>query len=254
MGTPCAPQLANLYCAYYELEYMHRRATLYDAIPKDTIEKTLEKAVLNSLFNWARYIDDILAAGLPEHVNIENILYDNRHINGGTDGIYPGRIAVENTDTYIDNPMELKTEQSGTTVNYLDLNISLSQTQHFTIKLYDKLRHMPVFHDYIRFPTMATVLSSKVKHGVFWSQLHRFARIITKPTDFVSQVILYTRDMLSHGYVFMILVAMLHKFCKLYAKIHNRVHSNTITERHSKKCFRIILHEIRKKPQNQDLN
>jgi hypothetical protein len=47
MGTPCAPQLANLYCGYYELMYMTRQCQAFIA----KTHNHLQREVLVSVFN-----------------------------------------------------------------------------------------------------------------------------------------------------------------------------------------------------------
>jgi hypothetical protein len=53
-----SPQMAHLYCAIYETEFMLRAASIYYAKPKDK-RSNFDQARLACIFNTMRYIDDI---------------------------------------------------------------------------------------------------------------------------------------------------------------------------------------------------
>ena len=82
MGVNCAPQLANLYCGYYELCYIIRTTVAY--LQSEHRNRTC-KAYLNAMFNGSRFIDDIGLIGIPVEYNVKDIFQDSRS-TGGTDG------------------------------------------------------------------------------------------------------------------------------------------------------------------------
>ena len=106
---------------------------------------------------------------------MKDIFQDSRS-TGGTDGIYP--VAITGADgTTVDNPMELKLENSGMQCHYLDLQLSIGDRGSFSSTINQKRDDMPVFHDYRRFPHIDSLISDTAKYGVFTSQLHRFASL-----------------------------------------------------------------------------
>jgi hypothetical protein len=245
MGTPCAPQLANLYCGAYELDFMLRKASSFLAVPRQ-VRDPKEFALLTSLFNWSRFIDDLAAIGVPQGIDIQELLYDTRH-TGGSDGIYPSQILDTHTGQLVANPMQLNVEGQGYDVHYLDLFIHLSASQnsaHFRTALYDKRTTMPVFKDYVRFPRMETILHTRVKYGTLWSQLHRFARIFSATHGFKLHVISFVRDMLSHGYVFDTIRLDLLRFAPRYYRVYNKGHASKIPSQVGRGIMRDIVRTL----------
>ena len=195
MGINCAPQIANLYCGFYELCYMVRATARYlNSQPRLRIEK----ARLNSLLNGSRFIDDIAVAGYPASHDIR-ALFEDRRSEGGHDGIYP--ITITNKDgSSVANPLELKHEHGGLSTHYLDLRITFGEQGSFRTTVYNKRDDMPAFHDYRRFPHIRSLISDKAKYGVFTSQLHRFATLCSSSDSFEDNVLRLISEMLEHGY------------------------------------------------------
>ena len=179
MGVNCAPQLANLYCGYYELCYMVRTTAQYLTSQQRT---HTERAYLNAMFNGSRFIDDIGLVGIPAAYCMADVLQDQRS-SGGADGIYP--VSISDSDgSVIANPMELKLEHSGLSTHYLDLQITIGERGAFQSTVYQKREDMPVFHEYRRFPHIESMISDRAKYGVFTSQLHRFASLCSSTQAF----------------------------------------------------------------------
>jgi hypothetical protein len=94
MGVHNAPQMANLYCAHYELQYVLRRSEQYLTVlkqyetPPETPKDKMLRAETASLCNMCRLLDDIAVVGRPAAVDVADMLRDER-ATGGTDGVYP---------------------------------------------------------------------------------------------------------------------------------------------------------------------
>ena len=108
-GVNNAPQMANLYCAYYELEYMTRRAVHYlHTLKQHEVNPTIPRspvlrAEMTALFNFCRLMDDIAAVGMPHGIDTAAVLRDERSI-GSTDGVYPVHI-LDADGVLCENPM-----------------------------------------------------------------------------------------------------------------------------------------------------
>ena len=135
MGMSCSPQIANLYCAFYELNYMSRRVRGYlqmVRVHRHLSERSLEKAIITALLNGFRMIDDIGLPGLPmSTAMVTQMMVNTMMLTNGTlrlDGFYPA--AVEDEDgILVSNPMELKLERSTMSCAYMDVLFKLSHRQ-----------------------------------------------------------------------------------------------------------------------------
>ena len=236
MGVNCAPQLANLYCGYYELCYMVRTAAQYLRLAQ---RPRTHKAYLNAMFNASRFIDDIGLAGIPAGYCMAELFQDKR-ASGGADGIYP--VSIENNDgTAVDNPMELKLEHSGLQTHYLDLQLSIGEHGTFQSTVYQKRDGMPVFHDYRRFPHIDSLISDRAKYGVFTSQLHRFASLCSTTEAFSWNVLRLLAEMLDHGYRYRTLRLRLSRFRHSYRLIRQRVFAQQLSINSNRRKWRGLL-------------
>ena len=170
MGTPCAGQIANLYCYVFELNFLRRTIR----------HKNYELA--KQLLNIMRYIDDLFVPNMP---NFERIMYREP----GKDGIYPK------------NLLALQKADSGTTVPYLDLSIQQNRRRGLFCGIYDKRLDSKYDNiQVIRYPDMESILAIKSKSNVLTGQLHRFARICSRSQDFIFQTAVCIHRMLSKRY------------------------------------------------------
>eukprot|EP00953_Heterococcus_sp_UTEX-ZZ885_P002695 1971-Heterococcus_DN1.PRE.1 len=115
MGVHNAPQMANLYCAHYELQYVLRRSigyltvlNMYKTVPTTPKDKVL-RAEMTSLFNMCRLMDDIAVVGMPATVDVSAMLRDERD-TGGSDGVYPTHLTDAAGNITL-NPMEVNREK-----------------------------------------------------------------------------------------------------------------------------------------------
>lgn len=236
MGINCAPQLANLYCGYYELCYMVRATVRYLASQQ---RLRVEKAYLNAMFNGSRFIDDIGLAGIPADYCMAELFQDKR-ASGGADGVYPVSISTDDGAS-VDNPMELKLENSGLSCHYLDLQLSIGAGGSFQSTVYQKRDDMPVFYDYRRFPHIDSFISDKAKYGVFTSQLHRFAGLCSTTAAYKHNVLRLLAEMLEHGYDYRTLRQRLSRFKNSYKTIRLRVFADQLSDRSVQHIWRGLL-------------
>jgi hypothetical protein len=164
------------------------------------------QAMLASIFNTMRYVDDLLSTGLPKGINFKQLLQGNSNINNSNDNIsiYPNRI--QNRDgNYVDNPMEVSLERHGLQCAYLDLNIQVLPKGNFSTTIYQKRDNMIVFNGYRRFPHKDSHISIAAKHAVMSSQLHRFAALCNTDKAFEVNVVKLLTEMLRNDYNYAIL-------------------------------------------------
>jgi hypothetical protein len=204
MGMNNSPQMAHLYCAIYETEFMLRAASVYYAKPKDK-RSNFDKARMACVFNTMRYIDDINSPSSPKGCNFKEGLTDNRQ-SGSTDGVYPTHVIDDNGCT-VANPMDVKLEGHGLICTYLDFTIKIQHDGNFLTTVYQKRDDVPVFRDdmpvfkrYRRFPHLYSHISKIAKHAVMASQLHRFATLCNTEQEFRANVTRLLAEMLRHGY------------------------------------------------------
>ena len=81
MGLHASPQIAQLVCAHYELQFVKRLAISYIEQPEEPffgiMDKDIRTAVINCFFNGARQIDDICSSGLPLRLSISPRYFAN---------------------------------------------------------------------------------------------------------------------------------------------------------------------------------
>ena len=113
-GTNCAPEIANIFLFYYELEFFQQKLSAWNV---------LSKPMQCVLLSYMRYIDDIFSATSDASMIFEGsggfMFGDSAQ---GT-GIFP--TAVKKADgSIIEKPLELEGE-GGSSVSYLDATISI---------------------------------------------------------------------------------------------------------------------------------
>lgn len=209
MGMNNSPQMAHLYCAMFETEFMLRTAAKYYTKPKHE-RSQYEQARLACIFNSMRYIDDINSPATPKGCDFYELLTDNRE-QSGSDGVYPANVLNENGDIVV-NPMEVKLERHGMTCTYLDFSIKLESNGTFSTSVYQKRDEMPVFKNYRRFPHIYSRISKAAKHAVMASQLHRFAILCNSEQEFTRNVTRLLSEMLHHGYKYELLRRHIKQF------------------------------------------
>ena len=145
MGTNCAPLVADLFPFFcYERDFVKSLSREYQA---DIIE------AFNST---SRYLDDLL--------NIDNIYFDQM-----VDRIYPTELQLNRANS------------SDTEAPFLDLNLCISNGTVST-KIYDKRDDFDF--DMVNFPFLDGDVPRRTSHGVYISQLIRFARASSNLNDF----------------------------------------------------------------------
>ena len=182
MGTPCAGQLANLYCFTYELRFM--RALI----------RQKQDSLAKQFLNVRRYIDDLLVINIPEfeqymYLPASRGKYRSVPNNSSAMGLYPREI------------LTLEKADSGTTVPYMDALIRQNTKRGLIVSIYDKrLDAKYADINVIRYPDADSVLARKCKTGIITSQLHRFARLCSLTPDFTYNTALVLHRMLRKGY------------------------------------------------------
>ena len=163
MGVHNGPQMANLYCAHYELQYVLRRSIhylttlkLYITDPATPTDKLL-RAEITLLFNMCRLMDDIAVVGMPDTIDTAAMLRDERETDG-SNGVYPTYMTDTNGNVTL-NPMEVNKEKHGLTCSYLDMFIQFKAHGHIQFEVYNKRDDMPVFQNYKRFPHIESTMA-----------------------------------------------------------------------------------------------
>jgi hypothetical protein len=173
MGTNPAPHMADLTCYRPEAQAMDR----------------LQQQDINSARSFAttcRYIDDIISADNPsfaDHVMLTNATAAGRDI---ADPIYPPFLLLKQTNT------------SSTQADYVGMTIE-SAPRSFLFTVNNNSARLPV--PKINYPDLQGNFPTVAGYGVLTGQLHRFARISTRATDFVDQCVILCRTLLSKGFV-----------------------------------------------------
>ena len=172
MGTNCAPQLANLYLASYELGFCRRLANVHQNSSLSFL-RTLVKHIARAFLFTCRFLDDLASISNPY---LQSLLYlDQHYVHPSICGIYPRILLVSIAD-------------SGTSINYMDITILLQpgSDSHLTTWLFDKREHPPLRGLFIiKFPHASSQISDTAKYGIVTSQFHRFRRIIMSGDNFI---------------------------------------------------------------------
>lgn len=249
MGVHNAPQLANLYCGYYELQYMLRRTTHYlNTLKQFTLNPTVPRdpylrAEMTALFNSCRLMDDIAMAGMPANTDCASILRDER-LTDGTDGIYPVLIADADGNLR-NNPMLVNLEKQGLICSYLDMKIEFKDAGKILFEVYNKRDDMPVFANYRRFPHADSILAKATKYNTFRSQIDRFASRCNTMDRFIYHTKKLLHEMIEHGYSRSELLNILYLFSEKFVDRQRNVFDQTV--RVNKKTWRKVMEELKKK-------
>jgi hypothetical protein len=147
MGTDCAPFLANLFIYTFEYKWLLKKF------------RNKEFDTLNKFKHCSRHIDDLLC--LNNDGVMEEVIGD----------IYPKELALTS---------DMAVLQS----HYLDLDIEIKNDKFHT-KLFDK-RDAFSFQ-IVNFLDLSGNLPNKHSHGVFVSQLIRYARCCDELADFTNR-------------------------------------------------------------------
>lgn len=171
MGTNCAPNLANMYLAQYELRFLQRLAQIHRDPVMTAWHMGVYQIACAFLFT-ARFLDDLASINNPY---MHQLLYVDQHCgHPSIMGIYPHTLLVTVAD-------------SGTSVNYMDITIKPQphSASRLTTVLYDKRAHPPLRDLFIiKFPHASSQISAAAKYGIVTSQFHRFRQIIMSGDNF----------------------------------------------------------------------
>ena len=182
MGTNCAPLLADIFLYSYEAEFIQSLSLL-----------SAGKKRLASQFNFTyRYIDDVLSIYNPD---FENYLGQ----------VYPPELEIKDTT------------ESNTSASYLDLLLSIGRDGQLRTSLYDKRDDFNF--DITNFPFLSSNIPSSPAHGVFISQLIRYARACSSYEYFILRAMRLSNGLLGQGYVRERLISSLGKFYDRYGDL-----------------------------------
>ena len=145
VGTNCAPLLADLFLYSYESELL------------DNMIRGGHRKLARSFNLCYRYIDDL-------------IVFNNKKFGDYVKEIYPSQLTVEKANTFDD------------LANYLDLTFIIESNNRLYTKLYDKRDDFD-FH-IVNFLFLSSNIPSSPSHGVYISQLIRYARCCSYYDDF----------------------------------------------------------------------
>ena len=160
MGTNCAPLVADLFRFCYERDFMK------------SLTKEKRYDLIDAFNSTSRYLDDLL--------NIDNI-----HFEHMVHRIYPAELQLN------------KANASDTEAAFLDLNLSI-HNDIVSTKIYDKRDDFNF--DIVNFPFLDGDVPQCPSHGVYISQLIRFARASSHVTDFNNRNKFLTAKLLKQGY------------------------------------------------------
>jgi hypothetical protein len=196
MGVHNAPQMANLYCAHYELQYVLRRLVhylttlkLYESVSATPKDKML-RAEMVSLLNMCRLMDDIVVVGMPETVDIAAMMRDERDTGGG-DGIYPTHM-TESGGNVITDPMEVNKEKHGLSCSYPDMYIQFKARGHIQFTVYNKRDDMNVLQNYRHCPHITSTMAHRIRAKNSYSIECRLMDYV--PTAFYGAVVVVSPD------------------------------------------------------------
>jgi hypothetical protein len=169
MGTNPAPHLADLTCYRYEARAMDRMI----------IRGDIQQA--RSFATTFRFIDDILSLNNPHFCRYVSV------VNAAPvdDPIYPSFLALNCTT------------DSEHSVTYLGMKISKGK-KSFITSLCPSSKSFP--YPKIRYPSLLGNFPKTLAYGVFYGQLHRFTRVCSTATNFISCCADIYEQLLPKGY------------------------------------------------------
>ena len=174
MGTNCAPLVADLFLLCYERDFML------------SLSEDNQSDVIEAFDSTSRYLADLL--------NMDSNFFDSM-----VNRIYPSELQLN------------KANVSDTEASFLDLHSSISDGFVKT-KIYDKRDDFDF--DIVNFPFLDGDVPRSTSHGVYISQLIRFARVSSHVDDFNTRKVL-TAKLLRQGYRY-------HKLRKAFSKFYRR--------------------------------
>lgn len=187
MGTNCAVFVANLFLYTYELEHI---ITLVQNVERGTnVDPSI--SLLRKHCRVKRFVDDLIAV---DHPDMPRLVSD----------IYPPMLTVN-------------LSADDVKVDFLDMHIHLTPDLHWAVSIYDK-RRLPKFAHLhlIKYPHINSALGDSAKYGVLVSQFHRFRRLCSEVSNFISEVALLVRTLAGKGYNLRLLLSRLHALLHAY--------------------------------------
>ena len=161
MGTNCTPLLADLFLYCYENEFL-------DKLIKEGKGKLARK------FNLSyHYTDDLIS-------------FTNKTFKEFISDIYPKELTIS------------ESTESTSIASYLDPLFTRDKSNNITTKLYDKCDAYGF--QIVNFPFMSSNIPSAPAHGVYASQLIRYACYCSNYNDFLSHHRALVTRLLSQGY------------------------------------------------------
>ena len=158
MGIDPAPFWANLYLHRHEYKFM------IEHIKQNTLKA-------KKFHSCIRFIDDMCC------------INDGGEFGRSWKNIYPKELV-------------LKSENSGTKANFLDINIEIEEGR-FTFKLFDKRDAFP-FH-IVRMPQYSSNIPKYIFYGSILAEFIRIARSTLRLKDFVEKTTILIKRMVKQG-------------------------------------------------------
>ena len=174
MGTDCGPLLANLYLFGCEYSWLLKKWDKKDSEGKDKDDDTrrCDRSLVTAFAHCFRYIDDLIT------FNNKNVLSDHWQ------DIYPWlKLEKENTDS--------------TSCTFLDLRFVVNEGQ---VHKYPYDKRDAFGFDIVSFPNMLSNIHFTNTHGVFTSQVIRFARLCDFRVDFSNRIKALFDRLLEQGF------------------------------------------------------
>ena len=149
MGIDPAPQMANLYLYYYELSFM------------ETITKGNYRIAKKNFNDTGRFIDDLAT------------LNNDGYLQQSKERIHPEELVLN---------QENKEENRAT---FLDLEAIIKDGKFYT-KTYNKREAFNF--DIVNFPDLSGNIPERPAHGIYISQVIRYAKICNQTKDFIDRI------------------------------------------------------------------
>ena len=179
MGINCATLIADLFLSCHERDFM------------SNLHKSKWYDLIDMLNDTSRYLDDIFTIDNPEF---------EKHIPY----IYPTELLLNNANT------------SDKETSFLYLNIKVTGNDVHT-SVYDKRDDFgfPI----VNFPRLSDDVPRLPSHGVYISQLVKFARCCTSVSDFNSKNLQVSFKLLTQGYIYYKRRKTYRKFFRSYSDL-----------------------------------